>query len=118
MPKKVVPKKTATKTPIAYEITLEEEKLRLTTAQADKLELENQIKRLEFVRTDIADKYYGDMVFAFRSKVMAVPNALAQELSTETDPAVIQKIMETRLNECLRDLSQSALSYAVKNKKI
>lgn len=96
---------------------IKEEKLRLTKAQADKIEFETEIKRGEYVNTELADKYYGDLVFAFRNKILALPRSLARPLAEERDPVLIEEILTQRLSEALSDLAGSGLKTASKKAK-
>lgn len=91
---------------------LKEEKLRLTKAQADKIELETEIKRGNYVNADLADKYFGDLVYAFRNKILTLPRALCRILADEKDPIVIEEILMNRFTEILMELSNVTLKRA------
>ena len=97
------------------ELSIDEEKLRLLTAQADKIELENAIKRREYVAVKAADKFYSDMVYGFRNKILTIPRILGKELADETDPIICEDLLSKTLEITLLELSTSCLSWKLKD---
>jgi phage terminase Nu1 subunit (DNA packaging protein) len=84
---------------------LDAAKTRLASAQADKHEMENALRRGELA--DVKDVYreWADMVLAFRSKMRAMPLKLAPQVINVSDPAVIAASLRAEIDAALIELA-------------
>mgnify|MGYP003329870231 CR=1 FL=1 len=89
--------------PKKEELTDEE---RLVKAKADKIELEIAIKKKELVPASVIQKEWETMAVRMKTRLMQIPGSLAQELSQEDSPAVIEDLIKKRVSEALAELSQ------------
>jgi phage terminase Nu1 subunit (DNA packaging protein) len=83
------------------------EKTRLTSAQADKAELENALRQGELLEATECERLWSAMVASCRARLLAVPNKLAPELAIITDPLVIENRLKSAVYESLWELSKS-----------
>lgn len=86
--------------------TLEEAKIRLTTAQAEKTELEVGALLGELHPAASVEAVWSDMIGAFKARIMSIPTKLAPLLAGRKNPNEIQSILKGATNEALQELSE------------
>ena len=82
-----------------------EEKARLTRAQADRAELDLAEKSGEVIDAAEAVLAWEQMLTNCKNKVLSIPAKAAPMFSAETDTAVIQDDLENYLRDALNELS-------------
>ena len=82
-----------------------EEKARLTRAQADRAELDLAEKSGEVIDAAEAVLAWEQMLTNCKNKVLSIPSKAAPMFSAETDTAVIQDDLENYLRDALQELS-------------
>jgi len=87
---------------------LNEERTRLTKAQADRAELELQEKENELISTDLIKTIWSDYVSNVRSKLLALPSKLGHLTQAAETYAEAQAIIKESIYECLEELSEDA----------
>ena len=91
---------------------LNEERTRLTKAQADKAELELQEKENELISTDLIKTIWSDYVSNVRSKLLALPSKLGHLTQAAETYAEAEAIIKESIYECLEELSNDATAKA------
>lgn len=91
---------------------LNEERTRLTKAQADRAELELQEKEGELISTDIIKTIWSDYVANVRSKLLALPSKLGHLTQAADTYAEAETIIKEAIYECLEELSEDATAQA------
>ncbi|MCG9891105.1 MAG: hypothetical protein MH252_08520 [Thermosynechococcaceae cyanobacterium MS004] len=94
---------------VAFEDELYAEKIRLTQAQADKLELEIAEKAGELVAVDQVLQVWGQAIGVCRSRLLSIPPRLAVDLSSVTDPRQCQKLLYEAICEATDELADGKL---------
>ncbi|QTX33220.1 hypothetical protein KAR29_04820 [Aminithiophilus ramosus] len=84
---------------------LDKETTRLRRAQADKAELEVQVMRAELHPAEAVAEIWGEMIGAFRARMLAVPVKLAPRLQGEEDLGVIRERLRQGVHEALKELA-------------
>ena len=87
---------------------LNEERTRLTKAQADRAELELQEKENELISTDLIKTIWSDYVANVRSKLLALPSKLGHLTQSAESYAEAEAIIKESIYECLEELSEDA----------
>jgi hypothetical protein len=87
---------------------LNEERTRLTKAQADRAELELQEKEADLISTDTIKTIWSDYVANVRSKLLALPSKLGHLTQAAETYAEAEAIIKTEVYECLEELSEDA----------
>jgi len=85
--------------------TYDEARTRKVTAEAEIAELELAKIQGSLVAADDVVKAWEDVLGALKAKLLSVPTKGAPILSTETETAVCQRVMEDLINEALEELS-------------
>jgi phage terminase Nu1 subunit (DNA packaging protein) len=83
------------------------QKVRLTQAQADKIELENLEREGELVEADAVTLSWSAYISACKARLLGIPTRLALELSGITEPHDIQNILQESIDEALLELSNA-----------
>lgn len=83
----------------------EAERARLTHHQANKTALEEQVLKGELLRAEEVAQVWGDMVSAFRAKMLSLPTKSAAQLVSQPDLAVIEDVLRNQVYEALKELS-------------
>jgi|TARA_Y100000033_G_scaffold37382_1_gene36388 phage terminase Nu1 subunit (DNA packaging protein) len=91
---------------------LNDERTRLTKAQADKAELELQEKENELISTDLIKTIWSDYVSNVRSKLLALPSKLGHLTQAAETYAEAEAIIKESIYECLEELSDDATTKA------
>ena len=87
---------------------LNEERTRLTKAQADRAELELQEKEADLISTDTIKTIWSDYVANVRSKLLALPSKLGHLTQAAETYAEAEAIIKESVYECLEELSEDA----------
>ena len=85
-----------------------EERTRLTKAQADRAELELQEKEADLISTDTIKTIWSDYVANVRSKLLALPSKLGHLTQAAETYAEAEAIIKESVYECLEELSEDA----------
>ncbi|MEG3437688.1 hypothetical protein V0288_11210 [Pannus brasiliensis CCIBt3594] len=83
-----------------------EEKTRLTSAQADKVELENAVRAGELFEVAAAERAWEDYIGRCRKRLLGLPAKAAAELAAMSDPIAVQEYLKDRVDEALWELSR------------
>jgi len=84
------------------------EKERLTRLQADRLELEIAATKRKLVARQDIERTWSKVILACRSKLLALPTALAVELADMTAEVEIELLLTRYIKEALTELSYGA----------
>ena len=87
---------------------LNEERTRLTKAQADRAELELQEIEADLISTDTIKTIWSDYVSNVRSKLLALPSKLGHLTQASETYAEAEAIIKEAVYECLEELSEDA----------
>ena len=87
---------------------LNEERTRLTKAQADRAELELQEKEGDLISSDVIKTIWSDYVSNVRSKLLALPSKLGHLTQAAESYAEAEAIIKEAVYECLEELSEDA----------
>lgn len=85
--------------------TYEEEKIRLTKAQADKVEIEVQKELRQLIPAEEVATYFEETGMRLRSKLMTLPTKLSPRLLSQDEIAVIEDILAVEIKDALSELS-------------
>ena len=91
---------------------LNEERTRLTKAQADRAELELQEKEGDLISSDVIKTIWSDYVGNVRSKLLALPSKLGHLTQAAESYAEAEAIIKEAVYECLEELSEDATTKA------
>lgn len=86
-----------------------EQKIRLTEAQANKFEIENQLKMGDLVEAKGIEEVWTRAVLATKSRLLLIPSKLSFQLGKEDNPLLIQQILEEEIYEALQELSRVSI---------
>jgi len=85
-------------------LDLNAERARLAKAQADKTEIENEVRAGRLLEQDRVIREVGDMLAAFRARVLAIPGAVAQRVPHHLAGRV-QAELRRLIHEALTELA-------------
>tara|TARA_Y100000592_G_scaffold48274_1_gene76515 strand:+ start:69 stop:548 length:480 start_codon:yes stop_codon:yes gene_type:complete len=91
---------------------LNEERTRLTKAQADRAELELLEKEADLISSDTIKTVWSDYVSNVRSKLLALPSKLGHLTQAAETYAEAEAIIKEAVYECLEELSEDATTKA------
>ena len=91
---------------------LNEERTRLTKAQADRAELELQEKEGDLISSDVIKTIWSDYVSNVRSKLLALPSKLGHLTQAAESYGDAETIIKEAVYECLEELSEDATAQA------
>ena len=92
----------------------EAERARLTHHQANKTELEAQVLKGKLIAAETVERVQGDMVSAFRAKMLSLPTKTAGKVQNLTSLAEIEEVLRLEVHESLTELSDyEPKSYGV-----
>lgn len=83
----------------------EAERARLTHHQANKTELEESVLRGSLIPAETVERVQGDMVSAFRSKILSIPTKAAHALIGLEELAEAKDVLQQYLFEALKELA-------------
>ena len=76
------------------------------TAQARMNQLRLQEMRGELIRVDAVTKSVSNAMAMARESLLQIPTRLASVISSESDPAVIHRLLDSEIRNALTDLAQ------------
>lgn len=82
------------------------EKTRLTSAQADKIELENAVRQGELLEASQCEKVWAGLIGNSRARLLGIPSKLAPELAITNDPIAVENRLKSAIYEVLWELSK------------
>ena len=82
------------------------EKTRLTSAQADKIELENAVRQGKLLEASECERAWSGLVGNSRARLLAIPSKLAPELAITNDPIAVENRLKLAIHEVLWELSK------------
>lgn len=85
---------------------LEQERTRLTKAQADHEELKVQTLRGTLIPAEVVERVQGAMVIAFRSRMLALPSKAVAMLQSAKEDSQAESILTDLVHEGLEELSE------------
>lgn len=97
--------------PLVYEVgggakrTYEDEKIKLTAAQAEKTELEVEVMKGSLVPREQIDMFLSVMLSSFRARMLSLPTKAAHALIGVMDINEVEEILKEYVNEGLSELS-------------
>jgi phage terminase Nu1 subunit (DNA packaging protein) len=83
------------------------QKVRLTEAQADKLDLENREREGELVEADSVRSAWLEMIAAARAKLLSIPTKVAPQVIAMSNAADAEQLVKLFVYEALEELSTS-----------
>lgn len=86
-------------------LSLQKERARLASAQANKTEIEVKILQGNVFKAEHVEAAWTSMLSACRSKFLSIPTKLASVLSIEKDAQKIEQILRITISEGLQELS-------------
>lgn len=85
--------------------TLETERTRLASAQAEKTELEVQVIKGNLIPSENVEKAVNGMVSAFRAKMLSLPTKAAPSIVVLADASEAEGLLRDYIYEALTELS-------------
>jgi len=82
-----------------------EELVRLTREKADKISLENEMKRGKLVYKADVEKVWTDVVMTIRAQLLNIPKSLAFRLSKTNKEEEVEAILRAAVDTLLLELS-------------
>lgn len=79
-------------------------KTRLATVQADKIELDNQVRAGKLLEVEQVSKFWEKYVLACKKRLLTIPTKLAPEAPHLSDPVVLHDRLQELIYEALREL--------------
>lgn len=85
---------------------MEKAKLRLTLAQARNAELDADEKEGSLISLENMKGLWGNVLAAFRARILSMPSRLTPLITTHRDPKKIEKILKDACTEALNELAE------------
>jgi hypothetical protein len=89
-------------------LDLDQQKARLAKEQADKISMENAIRRGEQVPRDATTRVWAGALTSFRARLLAAPSKLAPQVNPE-NPNLARDIISAELERILAELADAPL---------
>jgi len=86
------------------DLTLVDERKRLTKAQADDAEFKLQIAKENYISKNAMADILGRIFKAFRDRLLAIPTKLAPQIIGRKQLSEIKEILDDAIHECLNEL--------------
>jgi phage terminase Nu1 subunit (DNA packaging protein) len=80
---------------------------RLAAAQAEKVEMENAIRRRQLADVAAVQAIWADHILAARAKLLSLPSKLGPQLANGTDPAAIAGRIRAEIYAALDELADA-----------
>jgi phage terminase Nu1 subunit (DNA packaging protein) len=84
----------------------QEERTKLTKTNREKAEIELQLLRNEVHHSEDVKRVMYDMLGAFRSRLLAIPQKVAPAATVETDLLKMQNLLKAEIYDALTELSE------------
>lgn len=91
--------------------TLEEAKLRLINAQADKAELEHQVAQRQYLHIDDVEKLVRQPLERVRARLLSLPSKVAPQVPPVDTLAGARVLLEDAVREVLSELQAEAAVF-------
>jgi phage terminase Nu1 subunit (DNA packaging protein) len=75
------------------------------SAQADKLEMENAVRRGDLADVNDVRHAWAELVLALRAKLLTMPTKLATQLTNVSDPNIVATRLRSEVNAALLELA-------------
>lgn len=85
--------------------SLSEDKSRLARAQAEKIEMENAVRKGDLAEISIIAEEFGNAVATARSLLLAIPAKIANDLARIKNAAVAESVMYAAITEVMHQLA-------------
>ncbi len=85
---------------------MERARLRLILAQAKNAELDAAEKEGSLITLETMKMMWGNVLAAFRARILSIPSRLTPQITTIRDPKKIDKIVKDALHEALNELAE------------
>ena len=82
------------------------ERARKDKETADKLQLENQVRRGELVEATEVELLWSMVLMRVRTRILALPSMLAPMVAAEDEPGHCYKLLDQHFQEALEELSR------------
>ena len=89
--------------------TLNDVKIKLVQAQAEKHELEVKQLKGKLIPTDEVQEYWIDFVSNCKAKLLALPSKLAHRIEGAEDYNEIEELLTIEVHEALSELSDNGI---------
>lgn len=86
--------------------TLESERTRLASAQAEKTELEVEVIKGSLIPSANVEEVVNGMVSSFRSRMLSLPTKVSHVVVAMADPLAAEETIREHVNEALTELSE------------
>lgn len=87
-------------------LSLEAARARFAKAQAERVEMQNAVRRGELLELAEVVREGQDILLVVRARLLALPSSLAPELARETEPHTVQRRLTEAIHDALRELSR------------
>ena len=87
-------------------LDLNKERARLAKEQADKQEMENELRRKELCERSVMVKAWTDQVSACKAHLMGLGGKVAPLVCVETEPAACKAIVDRAVETALTELAE------------
>jgi hypothetical protein len=91
------------------ELSLTDERTRLTKYQADIAQLQFQKSKGELISTNRAGQVWGEIVSSVRARLLGLPTKLAPVIAIGSSIPEIKECLETAIHEVLNELTEPNL---------
>lgn len=85
---------------------LNKEKIRLTSANANKVEIEVEVLKGTLIPAEVVAQVWSDQCTAFKQKVLSLPTKLSHQLSAIQDATQIEALLKSHVKEAMQELSE------------
>lgn len=95
--------------------SLEAQRTRLTSAQADKAEIEVQVRLGKLVPCEAVSVAWTDLLVAFRTRLLALPSKLGGRLAAVDNHLEIERLIGREVRSILGDLENFDVSHVAES---
>lgn len=95
---------------LEHKLDKEKEDARLKHEQANKVEMENAVRRGELIVTDSAEAWWSIQLVNMRNKIMSIPTKLTPRIIGEDDKSIVSEIIKEACIDALNELSDDIRS--------
>lgn len=88
--------------------SLDEARTRLATAQAEKTERENTVRRGQLVEASEVEREFADCAAAVKARLRRIPDSVADRLLSAKNPHAIKTLLLSEIDAALLELSRRA----------
>lgn len=92
---------------VEADIDFDNQRERLAAAQAEKVEMENAVRRGTLADVAAVQGVWADHILAARAKLLSLPSKLGPQLTNATDPAAIAGRIRAEIYVALNELAEA-----------